>query len=53
MGAWSFIKPRFENIIGIRLNYAGRDVSCVPAVGIGELHSQEVKLVLSKPFEKL
>ena len=53
MGAWSFIKPRFENIIGIILNYAGRDVSCVPAVGIGELHSQEVKHVLSKPFEKL
>lgn len=53
MGAWNFVKPRFENIIGVRLNYAGRGVNCTPAVGIGELHNQEVKHVLSKPFEKL
>jgi probable 2-oxoglutarate dehydrogenase E1 component DHKTD1 len=53
MGAWFFVKPRFENIIGVRLSYVGRDVSCVPAVGTSELHNQEVKHVISKPFEKL
>ena len=37
----------------LEIRNAGRGVSCVPAVGIGELHNQEVKHVLSKPFEKL
>ena len=26
MGAWSFVSPRFENILGIKLKYAGREV---------------------------
>ena len=53
MGAWFFVKPRMENLLGVRLNYAGRGVSCVPAVGISELHAQEVKHVVAKPFEKI
>jgi 2-oxoglutarate dehydrogenase complex dehydrogenase (E1) component-like enzyme len=52
MGAWSFAKPRFENILGVMLKYAGRDVNCIPAVGIAELHRKEEQLVVSKPFEK-
>lgn len=52
MGAWSFVQPRFERILGVRLNYAGRDNKCA-VVGIGALHAAEVKHVLSKPFEKL
>ena len=53
MGGWFFVKPRFENLLGIKLNYAGRDVNCAPAVGISELHSKEVKYILSKPFENI
>jgi probable 2-oxoglutarate dehydrogenase E1 component DHKTD1 len=52
MGAWSFVSPRFERILGVRLSYAGRAVHNT-VVGIGALHAKEVKEVLSKPFEKL
>lgn len=51
MGAWSFVAPRFENIIGTKLNYTGRETqSCVS--GTGSLHVKESKEILSKPFEK-
>jgi probable 2-oxoglutarate dehydrogenase E1 component DHKTD1 len=52
MGAWSFVEPRFERILGLKLKYAGRDVHNVIA-GIGALHAKETKEVLGKPFEKL
>lgn len=51
MGAWSFVAPRFERILGLRLDYAGRD-NRAAVVGIGALHAAEVKHILSKPFEK-
>jgi hypothetical protein len=25
MGAWNFVWPRFKNILGVDLKYAGRD----------------------------
>lgn len=50
MGAWSFVSPRFENILGVKLQYIGRRVLAVPAVGIGKLHSQEVTDILSGTF---
>ena len=52
-GAWSFIKPRFENLIGIRnLNYAGRGPLCQPAVGVGVVHQHEVSQILKDTFSK-
>lgn len=51
MGAWSFVSPRFENIIGIKLKYSGRDVHST-IVGIGELHAKEAQYVINRPFEK-
>lgn len=51
MGAWFFVEPRFERILGVKLDYAGRDNKSA-VVGIGALHSAEVKHVTSKPFEK-
>lgn len=51
MGAWFFVEPRFERILGVKLEYAGRDNKCA-VVGIGALHAAEVKHVLSKPFDK-
>lgn len=50
MGAWSFIRPRFENLIGCKLKYSGRGPLAAPAVGIGSIHQQEAANVLSKPF---
>ena len=51
MGAWSFVSPRFENILGIKLKYTGREVaSCIS--GISSLHVKQVKEILSKPFDK-
>ena len=51
MGAWSFVSPRFENILGVKLSYNGRDVHNTIA-GIGYIHSKEAKEVISKPFIK-
>jgi probable 2-oxoglutarate dehydrogenase E1 component DHKTD1 len=52
MGAWFFVAPRFENVLGVKLKYAGRDVNSA-VVGTGTLHAAEVKHVLNKPFDKL
>ncbi|XP_076179560.1 putative 2-oxoadipate dehydrogenase complex component E1 homolog isoform X2 [Ptiloglossa arizonensis] len=50
MGAWSFIKPRFENLCGRPLNYCGRKPMAAPAVGEGRLHQEEAQEVIIKPF---
>ena len=52
MGAWFFVEPRFEKILGVKLNYVGREVqACVS--GIGALHTKEAKQVIENTFEKL
>uniref|UniRef100_A0A1B6DWW2 Transketolase-like pyrimidine-binding domain-containing protein n=3 Tax=Clastoptera arizonana TaxID=38151 RepID=A0A1B6DWW2_9HEMI len=51
MGAWSFCKPRFENLLGIKIKYCGRKPLATPAVGIGKLHKEEAKYVVEKPFQ--
>ncbi|XP_071504973.1 2-oxoadipate dehydrogenase complex component E1-like [Diadema antillarum] len=51
MGAWSFVAPRFENLVGRRLVYAGRDFLGVPAVGAGTLHQEEVQVVMARTFQ--
>lgn len=50
MGAWSFVKPRFENLCGRRLQFSGRESLPVPAVGVGRVHQQEAEEVIKKPF---
>lgn len=50
MGAWTFIKPRFENLIGRRIKYCGRKTSPVPAVGVAKIHKQEVEEIVTMPF---
>ncbi|XP_014469454.1 PREDICTED: probable 2-oxoglutarate dehydrogenase E1 component DHKTD1 homolog, mitochondrial isoform X2 [Dinoponera quadriceps] len=50
MGAWSFVKPRFENLCGRQLKYCGRETMAAPAVGDGQMHQQEAKEVVVKPF---
>ncbi|XP_018349892.1 PREDICTED: probable 2-oxoglutarate dehydrogenase E1 component DHKTD1, mitochondrial isoform X2 [Trachymyrmex septentrionalis] len=50
MGAWSFIKTRFENLCGRQLRYCGRESMASPAVGDGQMHQQEANEVIIKPF---
>lgn len=52
MGAWSFVAPRFENLLGIKLKYVGRKVLAAPAVGIGKIHQQEVTDILNGTLPK-
>ncbi|XP_048733031.1 2-oxoadipate dehydrogenase complex component E1-like [Ostrea edulis] len=50
MGAWSFVSPRFENILGRKLRYVGRDQLGTPAIGIGQIHQAEAKSLLQQTF---
>uniref|UniRef100_A0A0K0DHB5 OxoGdeHyase_C domain-containing protein n=1 Tax=Angiostrongylus cantonensis TaxID=6313 RepID=A0A0K0DHB5_ANGCA len=50
-GAWSFIRPRFENSLGISLVYAGRPELAWTATAIGEHHAKEEEEVTRKTFE--
>jgi len=53
-GAWSFVQPRFANLIGIRnLTYAGRSVLCQPAVGVGQVHQREIAQLMDMTFQKI
>lgn len=51
MGGWSFVEPRFRNLVGASLRYAGRDQLCQPAVGVGQVHQKEAKHVIEAPFK--
>lgn len=50
MGAWTFVKPRLENLVGRKISYSGRGTLGTPAVGIGQIHQQEAKAVIEQPF---
>lgn len=50
MGAWSFVQPRFQNLLGRQLKYAGRTNLGVPAVGVGQVHQKECQEILQKAF---
>jgi 2-oxoglutarate dehydrogenase complex dehydrogenase (E1) component-like enzyme len=51
MGAWTFVAPRFRNLVGKNLSYAGRAELCQPAVGVGKVHQAEAKEVIETPFQ--
>ncbi|XP_045483343.1 probable 2-oxoglutarate dehydrogenase E1 component DHKTD1, mitochondrial isoform X2 [Harmonia axyridis] len=50
MGAWTFVKPRFENLIGRRILYCGREELATSAVGVAKVHQKEVEEIETKPF---
>lgn len=50
MGAWTFFKRRFENLIGKAVKYCGRPTLSPPAVAIGKVHKQQEIEILTKPF---
>ncbi|WP_165070376.1 2-oxoglutarate dehydrogenase E1 component [Paludisphaera rhizosphaerae] len=41
MGAWSFIAPRLEELMGFPFQYVGRDASASPATGSKLIHDRE------------
>ncbi|KAF9405803.1 hypothetical protein HW555_013606 [Spodoptera exigua] len=53
MGAWSFIKPRFENLLGRKLLYSGRAEGATPAVGAAVLHRAEVEHIIKEPLHTM
>jgi probable 2-oxoglutarate dehydrogenase E1 component DHKTD1 len=51
MGAWTFIKPRFENFLGCKIKFRGRGPLACPAVGVGRVHRAEVEQIIKSTFE--
>ncbi|KAG1667322.1 putative 2-oxoglutarate dehydrogenase E1 component DHKTD1, mitochondrial [Nymphon striatum] len=50
MGAWTYIGPRFKNLVGCELTYAGRRILGVTAVGLKSLHEVEVEKIMKDTF---
>ncbi|CAJ0937685.1 unnamed protein product, partial [Mesorhabditis belari] len=49
-GAWTFVRPRFENAIGVSLQFAGRPELAWTATAIGEYHQAEALKVIEDTF---
>jgi len=50
MGAWSYLQPRFRNLVGLELEFVGRGELCQPAVGVGKVHQAEAAAILAQTF---
>uniref|UniRef100_A0A8C2SYS4 2-oxoadipate dehydrogenase complex component E1 n=1 Tax=Coturnix japonica TaxID=93934 RepID=A0A8C2SYS4_COTJA len=50
MGPWSFVSPRFEKQLGVKLRLVSRPPLPAPAVGIGTLHQQQQEDILTSTF---
>jgi 2-oxoglutarate dehydrogenase E1 component len=50
MGAWTYIAPQLESLLGVKPIYAGRDASASPAVGTMALHKSELETFLHEAF---
>lgn len=52
MGAWTFIQPRFRNILHqSKLQYVGRGHLEAPAVGLTAIHRKEIETILRQTFD--
>ncbi|MGH9857279.1 MAG: 2-oxoglutarate dehydrogenase E1 component, partial [Acidobacteriota bacterium] len=53
MGAWSFVRPRLEELLGERriLRYIGRNRNASPAEGSAARHGLRQKKLIEKAFE--
>lgn len=49
-GAWSFVAPRFEQVVGCKLRYVGREVHPTPATGVVEIHKQQAEQIVQATF---
>ena len=50
MGAWNYIAPHLEKVLGVKPTYAGRDASASPAVGSIALHKGEQDALIKAAF---
>jgi 2-oxoglutarate dehydrogenase E1 component len=50
MGAWSYIWPRLDRAVGVKVRYAGRDAASSPAGGAKAMHYREQKQLLEHAF---
>ena len=41
MGAWTFVAPRLQELLGFPFQYVGRDASASPATGSKLVHDRE------------
>ena len=41
MGAWTFVAPRLQELMGVPFQYVGRDASASPATGSKLVHDRE------------
>ena len=53
MGAWSFIRPYLEEILGKKVAYAGRGEVAAPAVGSHREHKLEQERLIEEAFNPL
>ncbi len=50
MGAWTFMAPVIEEVLGVRPAYAGRDAAASPAVGSVAIHKIEQADLIEQAF---
>lgn len=51
MGAWSFIFPKLQKLLGCEVLYAGRSASASPAAGSTTIHKKEQAKLIATAFE--
>ena len=51
MGAWFFVRPRFEKLIKKPLQYIGRNAAASPATGFPNIYRKEQTAVIDTAFE--
>ncbi len=50
MGAWFFMQPRLDKLVGKAVRYAGRDRASSPATGSKAVHKREQKMLCEEAF---
>ncbi len=50
MGAWSYIWPRLDRAVGVKVRYAGRAAASSPAEGSKAMHYREQRALLEHAF---
>jgi 2-oxoglutarate dehydrogenase E1 component len=48
MGAWSFMRPRLEKIIGKPIEYIGRKAAASPATGFPIVYKEEQAAIIDE-----
>jgi len=53
MGAWNFIRPHLQEVVGMRIFHVSRPENPTTATGSNRKHKQEQKLLLERAFGEL